>query len=125
MITYEELNAKLILANVPMMYERVEWLISFWETENIPPHSLLEDTFNPCLRELLSREENEELVRQIFAFYERLASEGDDGVRNLLQIKLLPPLRRSAQVYERALSFMLPETLRLNDELSSYLREAK
>ena len=127
MIKYEELTADLILQNFPELSANIQKQISFWDSIQIPPHCLYGDAFNQYLFDLLKSYDCDtlEMIQRIFQFYEHLVTEGDDDVKNVVQVTLLEYLWDDYDVYHRALYHMGENTFALNEELNIYLNIPK
>jgi hypothetical protein len=125
MLKYKDLTPDLILNYFPELKRMVENQIAFWETEEVPAHCLYGDTFNLYLSALLHYNQETDMIRRIFVFYEFLATEGDAEVQNLVQTTLLEYLWDYSHIYQRALSFMGEYTRKLNEEISVFLNKPK
>ncbi len=121
MITYEEMTPHLILKYFPELKTKAEEEIAFWKPENIPAHCLFGNVFNSYLTALLHEYRDLEMICRIFDFYEYLAGEGDEKVKNLLQVTLLEYLWDCAHIYHRAVFHMGENTRKINADIASYL----
>ncbi len=120
MLKYCSLSADLLLEWFPELEKEIKSNISF--SENLPS-CLYSDVINPILSDYFNNNSfiQEELVERIFDFFEYLAVNGDEEVRNMLQVSLLENLWDTKSIYENSLSFMKPKTRLINDRIISYL----
>ena len=122
---YSDLTVQTILSYFPEFQKEIYNELSFWGDDEVPKHCLFGNCFNNNLKNLLDYMKNIDLIRRIFKFYEYLATEGDDEVKNLLQVTLLEPLWDDSCIYRKALSFMGANTLAINSQILQYLNEPK
>ena len=123
MLEYALLNEDLILFYFPELRDRVLEQRTCWKYDETLPHCIIGDIFNPYLHDLLYEYQNIEEIKKIFSFYEKLATEGDEKIENLLQTTLLEYLWDDPVTYKRAIRYMGKNTLRINSEISKYIKE--
>ena len=123
MIAYTSLNEDLILFYFPELYDKLLEQKDCLGYDETLPHCVMGDLFNPYLYDLLYEYKDIEEIKKIFSFYEKLAIEGDEQTRNLLQTTLLEYLWDDPVVYKKAIQHMGKNTLRINSEISKYLKE--
>ena len=121
MLTYEEMTPHLIMAHFPELKMEAEEEIAFWSPETVPPQCLFGNLFNQYLTALLHEYRDLKMICRIFDFYEYLADEGDENVKNLLQVTLLEYLWDDPHIYKTAVSHMGESTRKINAEIASYL----
>lgn len=78
------------------------------------------EVWNPYVLELLQSEDNTQALQEVFVFYEELATSDDEEVRNFLQVALLEALWDKKVVLEKAYTYMLSETRKVNEAIRDY-----
>ena len=119
-LKYCNLSANTLLEWFPELEKEIKNNMHL--SENLPS-CLYSDVINPVLFDYFNNNNsaNEELIKRIFDFFEYLAVNGDEEVRNMLQVSLLENLWDTKCSYENSLSFMKPKTRLINDKIISYL----
>lgn len=84
------------------------------------PYTLSYEVWNPYVLELLQSEDNTQALQEVFVFYEELATSDDEEVRNFLQVALLEALWDKKVVLEKAYTYMLSETRKVNEAIKEY-----
>ena len=121
MIVYSDLNAEFIINRFPKLKEQVEKELK--ESDKFLPHVIFGNVFNQLTVSLLMQDDysTDMTVRHIFEMYEYLSSDGDDEIKNLVQVTLLEYLWDEKTTYSRALELIGEHTKELWDEIHSYL----
>ena len=123
-ITYDRIN-DIFVSKFPELATLFEEQYNLWNNSEIPPHCFLGDVLNDYIAELLRNRKDKEQIKKVFHFYEEMACSNDWRVKNLLQVTLLECLWDEREIFEIALSYMLPQTRMLNEEIYAYLNVPK
>ena len=122
MIGYTDLNAGFIINRFPDLKEQVE--DEMRKSDEFLPHVVFGNVFNKLTVSLLKQDDysTNTTVRHIFDMYEELSSDGDDEIKNLVQVTLLEYLWDEKITYNRASELVGEHTRELWDDIHSYLR---
>ena len=107
----------------PLLKSLIDTEMQTFECYKPGLHVLYGNVLNPYVTELLKTPNESDEIRKIFSFYEELAISDDEEVRNLLQVTLLECLWDDFIVFDRAISYMLPETKKINEIIGAYLNK--
>lgn len=61
-----------------------------------------------------------EQIKELFDFFERMATEGDDEVKDLLSVTILARLGDSKKLLQTAYKYMGAETRKASDEIEKF-----
>ena len=70
---------------------------------------------------LIEEETNVEGIQELFEFFEKMASCGDQDVQDLLQVTVLESFWDENKILTRAEKLMGPQTKLINNNISDYL----
>ena len=88
-VIYEDANAAL-RESLPELEEPIARAYEYAEPDVPGPHTLYDETLNPYINMLLDAErENEEALKRVFAFIERLSASMDKNVRDIVIATIL------------------------------------
>ena len=118
-ITYENLPAQLVEA-VPELGPQYETELKWWGAEDPGAHNIFGDVLNPYLRSLLQSGNQEELLRRIFAFLERMANHEDIRVQEVVAVTVCEDLGSNIELLRQARRYMGPTTRRFSHEIQAY-----
>ena len=122
MTEYRELDACFITERFPELREQVGRIAD--GPDGFLPHVVFGDVFNGRTAALLKQDDyrtNSTLIR-IFEMYEELAVDGDEDVRNLVQVTLLEYLWDEKITFDRAAELIGERTRGLWDGIT-WLKE--
>jgi hypothetical protein len=109
-LAYERLHENLAEA-VPALGETVQAELNWWGDEPAPSHVLFAEVLAPYLTNRLANDDVAALA-PAFAFLERMASDVDPRIQDVLRDTVLEHLRDEPEEHrERAVSAMGPSTL--------------
>ena len=116
---YEELQ-QILGERFPQLLPSISHYFDTYGYDYFAPHILYHAVLNPYVEELLQKENDNKLLKEVFTFYEELAKSGDEEVKNLLQVTLLEALWEEKKLLSKACVYMLPETKKINDAIRAY-----
>ncbi|MBS7530659.1 hypothetical protein IC619_009160 [Hazenella sp. IB182353] len=87
-------------------------------------HVFWGDIFTYILISKVKEDEDLPWIRKTFDFFERMASEGDDDVRNVLQVTILARLGDDRLALHMAYTYMGKKTRESSDWIENYLGRA-
>lgn len=93
----------------PMAKE--EYIESIQEYGEVLETVVIEDIFMPYLLELLSRDEKQELLKEIFQYFEEIMEGEDSHLINIISITILEILGIDDKVLETAKKYMGTKTM--------------
>jgi hypothetical protein len=97
----------------PLLKEHIEY------NEELLPHVFFGEC-NDYFIQFLKKDKTEELER-LFDFLERMATEGDDYVKELLSVTILERLGDDRKILNSAYKYMCNETRKASDEIEKFL----
>lgn len=118
-IVWEKLGEKLPEA-VPELAKKYDEMLKDWAPERPGAHVIYGDLLNPYLLSLLEVGEQDDQVRRIFRFIERLAGDPDPRVREVVQVTICERLGDNPKALDAAKSYMGDHTRRLSDEIEKF-----
>ena len=116
---YEELQ-QILCKRFPQLASKFLQCFDIFDEVERNPYTLAYEVWNPYVLELLQNEEDSQALQEVFAFYEELATSDDGEVRNFLQVALLEALWDKKVVLEKAYTYMLSETRKVNEAIGEY-----
>ncbi|MDQ6596397.1 hypothetical protein E2K98_29800 [Bacillus salipaludis] len=75
---------------------------------------------NDYFIELIGKEKEIQKIKELFAFFEQMATQGDDDVKELLSVAILARLGDSKKLLQAAYKYMGDETRKASDEIEKY-----
>lgn len=84
-------------------------------------HVFFGDTVNENLIELINDDkENSGEIKKIFDFFEKMASEGDEDVKEVLTVTILERLGDDANTLEKSYKYMGENTIKASQEIEKF-----
>lgn len=75
---------------------------------------------NEYFVELIGKEKDIQKIKALFDFFERMATQGDDDVKELLSVTILARLGDSKKLLQTAYKYMGTETRNASDEIEMF-----
>ncbi|MGE6259269.1 DUF7674 family protein [Heyndrickxia sporothermodurans] len=75
---------------------------------------------NDYFAELIGKEKDKAKIKTLFDFFERMATQGDDEVKELLRVTILARLGDSKKLLQTAYKYMGDETKKASDETEKF-----
>jgi hypothetical protein len=97
----------------PIFHEHIEF------NEELLPHVFFGDCNDFVIK--LIKEEDPQILERIYNFYERMATNGDGDVRNVLTVTILAYQGDDSKVLNIAYKYMGIETRILSDAIEKFL----
>lgn len=111
-VTYDNMSEQLIEA-VPELRSRYQEELDWWREEKPPTHVMYGNLLNPFLIALLETNNQDEVLRRVFGFLEKLARHEDILVREVVAVTVLERLWGEKDLWAKAQEIMGKETLRI------------
>jgi hypothetical protein len=115
---YDEAVEKLIEA-VPELGAKYRTELDWWGGEKPGPHIVYGNVLNPYVDTLLESGREHEL-RRVFEFLERLSTNGDAHVREIVAVTVCEYLGADERRLNAARKYMGPETVRISNEVEKF-----
>lgn len=113
---YCNLSKELIIC-IPELRDMYEQELELWDGEDPGAHNIFGDILNPFLIEALHKNENEELLKKVFAFLERMATSNDSLVQEVLGCTVLERIGDDKAILKKAKKYMKEETNKISEEI--------
>jgi hypothetical protein len=97
-----------------LLHEHIEF------NNEVLPHVFFGEC-NDFIMNYLTEDEEKDILEDLFSFYERMATEGDDYVRELLAVTILERIGDDNKILNTAYGYMGQETRKLSDEIEKFL----
>lgn len=121
---YENL-AEYLLDEFPDLRPRYEAEIKWWGDEKPGPHVVYGDILNPLIVDLLATRQDEERLKRVFDFLERLAKSDDVRVQEVVSVTVCEYLLRNRELLMTARRYMGQTTLRFTDEIEAFWKSSR
>lgn len=118
-ITYQNLGDKLVEA-VPELRSQYEQELKWWGEEEPGAHNIYGDVLNPYLLSLLKSGTQENTLKRIFAFLEKLANHEDVHVQEVVAATVCERLVGDKELWAKARKYMGPKTLQICREIEEW-----
>ncbi len=118
-ITYHNLAEKLVEA-IPELKSQYEQELKWWGDEEPGAHNIYGDLLTPYLISLLKSDAQEETLRQIFVFLEKLANHDDVHVQEVVAFSILEQLGGDRELLMKARKYAGPKTLQFSHEVEAF-----
>jgi hypothetical protein len=96
----------------PILKDHIEF------NEELLPHVFLGDCNDLVIK--LIKEGNPPILERLFNFYERMAIDGDEDVKNVLTVSILEVLGDDRKVLNIAYKYMGKETRKASDDIEKF-----
>jgi hypothetical protein len=96
----------------PILQEHIEF------NEELLPHVFFADCNNVFIN--LIKENNPQVLNKLFNFFERMAADGNNDVKEILTVSILEVLGDDRHVLNIAHKYMGVETRKASDEIEKY-----
>jgi hypothetical protein len=116
-VLYEDV-VTFLLSSFPEIEAAYAKELEWWGSDEPGSTIVYEDLFVPLIKRLISIDKEAE-VRRVSTFLERLATAGDDRVRDILLVAVLEPLSGEPETLVRLRPRMGPVTRRMLKKVQS------
>ena len=112
--------AEKLINTVPKLWQNCKSGIQWWGEEKPGVHIVFGELLNPYLVSLLESEEQEEILRRIFAFLEELANHRDTQIQEVVAVTVCERLGDSKELLLKARKHMGEKTLSFSQEIEAF-----
>jgi len=115
---YCNLSKELIIC-IPELRDKYEQELELWDGEDPGAHNIFGDILNPFLIEALHKDADEELLKKVFLFLERMATSNDSLVQEVLGCTVLERIGDDKVILQKAKKYMQEETKKISEEIEN------
>lgn len=123
-VTFENMSGVLIRL-FPELSVDYQNLVDWWDGDTPGSHVVFGDILNPYILSLLETKHDQEKLRAIFDFLERLAKHEDKRVQEVIMMTVCERLAGSKEQLHKARSYMGPVTRRFSEEIETFWKGGK